>query len=47
MGVMIGAVYVVCLTLYFIVAFKYRIGCYYDPVTATTFNDVVAGDFYR
>ena len=46
MAVIIVVVYVVVLGLYFLVAFRYRMMCVYDPTTDMYFKVVDGGEFY-
>ncbi|XP_076454865.1 uncharacterized protein LOC143289701 [Babylonia areolata] len=47
MAVIIVSVYIVVSGLYFIVAFRYRVGCIHDPVTGAVITTLVEGVFYR
>ena len=46
MAVIIVLVFIVVLGFYFVVAFRYRIVCFYDPTTDMYFNMVDGGEFY-
>ena len=47
MAVIITAVYLVVVGVYFIVATRYRFGCVFDPSSNTTHYITVAGEFYK
>ena len=47
MAVIITAVYLVVVGVYFIVATRYRFGCVFDPSSNTTHYTTVAGEFYK
>ena len=47
MAVIITAVYLVVVGVYFIVATRYRIGCVFDPSSNTVHYIPVAGEFYQ
>ena len=46
MAVIIVLVFIVVLGLYFVVAFRYRIVCFYDPTTDVYFYMVDGGEFF-
>ena len=47
MTVIITAVYLVVVGVYFVVATRYRIGCVFDPSSNTAHYTPVAGEFYQ
>ncbi|XP_076464816.1 uncharacterized protein LOC143296670 [Babylonia areolata] len=47
MAIIIIATFVLVIGQQFIVAFRFRIGCIYDPETGMVSNTVVVGDFYK
>ena len=47
MAVIITAVYLVVVGVYFVVATRYRIGCVFDPASNTAEYTGVAGEFYQ
>ncbi|XP_076437619.1 uncharacterized protein LOC143276848 [Babylonia areolata] len=46
MAVIIFFIYIVVLGLFFIVVFRYRIGCLYDPPSGVVVTTFVKGEFY-
>ena len=46
MAIIIVVVYIVVLSLYFVVALRYRFVCVYDPTTDMYFKMIDGGEFY-
>ncbi|XP_076464813.1 uncharacterized protein LOC143296667 [Babylonia areolata] len=47
MAAIIAAAYIFVLSLYSIMAFRYRVGCVYDPESGTVSMTGIVGDFYK
>ncbi|XP_076464815.1 uncharacterized protein LOC143296669 [Babylonia areolata] len=47
MAAIIGAVYIIVLGLYFILATRHRIGCVYDQLSGQVVKKSINGDFYK